>query len=160
MTQKPVLIYFIAIWAFIQKAFYINVPASIISKLLGFDGPVPMHIRTTLSVITIVLLVGLVQLRPIARYIVIMLLVMASLIIAKIYAGIIFTGYSPVTGAPFPTRTYVSFAVMLLINCLCIVYLYRPNFGNLCRTYRNEVEARKKDILRDKELQRALKQKL
>lgn len=157
--KKPISIYFVALWTFFQKTFYANLPVEMIAyRIFGYPSPLPTQFMAVISLAVLVLMIALVQLRPLARIAVIVLLGVAVFFTAIIFANVLATMPSPSNGQQFSTKTYISFSVMLIIDVLCIVYLARPRFGTFCKIYRAEISARKRERVQDKENQRILKQ--
>ena len=136
--NKPKIIYAIAIWSFIYTAFYVSIPVGIIAKALVLSPEFIKIIKGCGQIGSIVVIVGLVQLKRTPRIISVILLSVASLLILKILVTLILmeSGHS--------LRTYVSFTIMLIINIICIWYLLKRKFIDFSFEYRKHVELQKK----------------
>lgn len=131
--------YAVAAWTFVQQSFYLSVPLHIASRFMN----IPHGVVLLLTVLLLVLLIALLQMRPIARVLVITLLSLASAIMASGWYAMNAAQISPSTGQPYPADIFVIQPVMFLVNILCIIYLARPALGRLCRDYRAQVARRK-----------------
>jgi hypothetical protein len=114
------------------------------------DGPatLPIEVKGVLGGLIIALLIFLIQLRPAARVTTLVLMIIATLVLCKMF----FT--SVLMGTGLPVKAQVSMGVMLMLNTLTLVYLTRPSFADLCKAYRAE----KEESARDRYAQKLLRQ--
>lgn len=136
--NKPKTIYVIAVWAFFQTAFYVSIPLEVIGKVLVLSPEVIKILKLCGQICSIVVIVGLVQLKRVPKIILVILLSVASLLILKIIVTLLYIGSN------HNLRTYASLSVMLAINMGCVWYLLRKKFVDFSFEFRNHVELQKK----------------
>jgi hypothetical protein len=146
MIKKPKLIYLIALWLFIQSAFYRGIPIGIIKKLSLLPPNVLQPIHGAIAILIVILIVGLIQLRNTPRLLAISLFIISSLMILKIYSSLLFSEN------PYQLRTYLSYPIMFLINMACIYYLFSKKFVVVAKEYRIQADKLKesKNILKQR----------
>ena len=139
--NKPKTIYAIAIWSFLQTGFYVAIPVGMIGKLFTLSPELSGIIKVCALTGSIIIIVGLIQLKRIPRIVSVILLSVASLIILKIFITLFFidSGHS--------LRSYISFTTMLSINIICIWYLLRKKFIDFSSEYRKHVDLKKRLIV-------------
>jgi len=132
--KRPIEVYFIAIWAFLQTPFYISTPIGLLGKLFNFSTDFTPILKSCASIGVIVILVGLVLLKWVPRILTIIFLSVACLVIAKIYITLLLLGNQP------SLKTYVSFPTFFIINAICIWLLSRKSFIQKSLEYRKQKE--------------------
>ena len=120
--KRPIEVYFIAVWAFLQTSFYVSTPIGVLGKLFDFSPDLSQILKLCASVGVIIILVGLIQLKRMPRILTIIFLSVACLVIAKIYVTLLLIGNQ------LALRTYLSFPSFFIINAICIVLLSRKSF--------------------------------
>ena len=130
--KRPKLIYAIAVWTFFQQTFFLKLPLMMLFQRAGVPMEQLIQTRNIVSVIFLFALVFLVKLSGIARWVVVSLLGLATLLAGKVF--ITFT----LMGHQMATRAYVTFPLMILGNIACIIYLSRPAFGQLVREFQEQ----------------------
>jgi len=136
--RRPIEVYFIAVWSFLQTPFYISTPIGVFGKLLNFSTDFTPILKSCASLGVIVILVGLVLLKRVPRIITIIFLSVACLVIAKIYITLLLIGNQP------SLKTYVSFPTFFIINATCIWLLSRKSFIQKSSEYRKQKEHQKR----------------
>ena len=142
--KTPLAVYPIAVWVFMQSTLGVILPVRIVGRMITGSSELSSWFRGMLGLLVIVLMVLLVQLRPIARKIAIALLSTASLMIGNMFLGGLKNGY---TG-----RQIVAMAAMFSLNILCIVYMNRTRFVTACIDRQAEREERIKEKDRQKRM--------
>jgi hypothetical protein len=122
-----------------QQAYYLGLPLQAFCVGAGFDPQRTRLIHGVLEIGLIVALVALIQLRPPARWLGVVLLVVATLLIADI----VLTSNSE--GQPISLRAYVMSVISVSLNIACVAYLARKRFGDTCRQYRAAMLKRQQD---------------
>ena len=151
--RKPMSIYLIAFWTYFQSTFYAVLPMRILSQMIGGSTTLPREIMGLLAVPVIILLILLIQLRPIARAITIILMSFATLMLSKMFITSFF-----MSTLNTPPKAQIGMAVMILLNALSLFYLARPRFAATCRAYRAQRERVAKERYFDKQARKVLKQ--
>lgn len=143
MVQRPKLIYAIAVWILFQQPFAITFPLKVLLQAIGLAPAWPRPVSGLILIAEVIILVALIQLRKPARFAAIALVSVATLVCAKIFLYQLLTGESPVTGQPYPLRSYISLALFTTGNLAVIVYLSGKKFGELSRQFREQAARRR-----------------
>jgi len=147
--KRPIAIYAVAIWTYFQSAIYVAIPLLIIGKFLKISSDLIHIVWTSISILIIILMVGLVLLRRIPRIITIILLAIACIIILKISITMpireIFVTISFISNKQ-PLPAYIIYPAFFFINIICIWYLMRKNFIKLSNEYRQNIKNKKRIV--------------
>jgi len=143
MIKKPIYIYLIAFWVFIQYGFFRTIPMGILEYFFPSQPAVFKVVNVIVAILVIGLIVGLVQLRNVPRLISIALLGLSSFVLAKMFAIILLNGGTLGSRTLASLRTLASFPVMLSVNMSCIYYLFSKNFIGQAAEYRKQVAEQK-----------------
>ena len=147
--KRPKTIYAIAVWTYFQSAIYVAIPVRVIGNFLKLSTDLFYIVWTCISILVIILMVGLVQLRKIPRIITIILLSIACIIIIKIFITIPLTKIFvaiPLIAPRRPLPAYIIYPAFFFIDILCIWYLMRKNFIKLSNEYREHIRNRKSTV--------------
>jgi len=138
MIKRPKLIWVVAIWVLFQQAFSITTPLRLLLHAVGLPPVLPRPAMAAILIAEIVILVGLVQMRKTPRLIAKILLCIAAFVCGKIFAQVLISGVSPVTGQPYPIQTYISFPAFIAGDILAFWYLSRKSVVELSRRFREQ----------------------
>jgi hypothetical protein len=131
-TKRPILIWLIAPWLFLQHFAFLSYPLDRFARLSGIPREAMRQWKGGGVLLVIVLCVLLLQMRNKARFAAAACFTLAVYMLGRLILLLV------LAGTVTPSRMLALMVVSLVLNPFVIWFLLRPSYGRRCDSFRAE----------------------